>query len=184
MPNFDTRSINSGLSSSPSAYRGKASANPLCTSSNSRCAACVVPHDGARRDPHLNPYDQAIREAGYSIIRVPRTQNLWASIDVTRTFMQSCIIHTRCWEPTRTPEGNIYLAGMDALANYATRPIGANGTLAITPLHDINSHAADALRCFADAAHLGLINPELGTANRPRHISAKPNFASTYLHRK
>lgn len=75
---------------------------------------------------------------------------------------------------------------MDALANYSSRPMGANGTLAVTPLHDINSHAADALRCFADAAQLGLINPELGNANRfkPGNSTGKPNIASSYLHRR
>lgn len=149
-----------------------------------RCAANVMPHDSSKRDPHLNPYDQSVRDAGYTIIHVPRTQNLWASIDTTRTFLRSCIIHARCWEPTRTPEGNVYLAGMDALANYSSRPMGANGTLAVTPLHDINSHAADALRCFADAAQLGLISAELGNANRPRTLRTKPNFATSYLHRK
>lgn len=151
-----------------------------------RCSAHVMPHDSGKRDPHLNTYDQSVRDAGYTIIRVRRTQNLWASIDVTRTFLQSCIIHARCWEPTRTPDGSVYLAGMDALANYSSRPMGANGTLAVTPLHDINSHAADALRCFADAAQLGLINPELGNANRfkPGNSTGKPNFASSYLHRR
>lgn len=149
-----------------------------------RCAANVMPHDAAQRDIRLNPFNQAVADAGYTIIRVPRTQNLWASIDTTRTFLRSCIIHTRCWEPTRTPEGNVYLAGMDALANYSSRPMGSNGALAVTPLHDINSHAADALRCFADAASLGLISTELGNANRPRPLHNKPNFASAYLHRK
>lgn len=149
----------------------------------SRCAACVMPHDSVKRDAHLDPYDKAVRDAGYSIVRVPRTQNLWASIDVTREFLRSCVVHARCWEPTRTPGGDVYLAGMDALANYSSRPAGANGVLGVTPLHDINSHAADALRTFADAAKLGLISPiapdiRFKTGLRSSNQSFKKNFFS------
>lgn len=140
-----------------------------------RCAGCIVPHDGARRDIHLETYDTSISRAGYTVTRVPRTQNLWASIDNTREFLRTAIIHARCSEPTHC-KGVSYISGVDALSNYRTAPPGANGTLRIQPLHDLTSHAADALRTFADAVKNGLINPHPGY--NPRKI---PRTRSHYV---
>lgn len=131
----------------------------------SRCAGCVVPHDGAKRDMNLDAYDSALSKAGYNVIRVPRTQNLWASVDNTREFLRTAIIHARCSEPT-VCNGVSYISGVDALGNYRTAPPGANGTLRVQPLHDETSHAADALRTFADAVKAGLVSPQLGWAVR------------------
>lgn len=132
-----------------------------------RCAGCIVPHDGARRDIHLIPQDAALSDAGYSVTRVPRTSNLWASVDNTREFLLTCIIHERCSEPS-VCEGVKFISGVDALSNYRLAPPGPNGTLARQPLHDLCSHAADSLRTFADAVKKGLVSPLLGWANKPR----------------
>lgn len=143
-----------------------------------RCAACILPHDSARKDINANSYDTALRQAGYTCIRTPITANLWASIDTTRQFLATCLIHERCHQPTRLDDGATYIAGMDALANYRTAPPGARGALAPSPLHDINSHAADALRTFADAAKLGLISPLQPTFAHRTHTGStyKQNF--------
>lgn len=148
-----------------------------------RCAACIVPHDGAKRDPHLHTYDSNLQDAGYSVIRVPRTQQLWPSIDTTREFLSHCLVHARCWQPTVTPAGDTYIAGMDALSNYSSKPMGANGQLSVQPLHDINSHAADALRTFSDARHLGLVNPHPGTPGHNQD-TRRSAFVNSYLHRR
>lgn len=113
-----------------------------------RITACITPHDGNRRDYNLLSFDESIERAGYQVIRVPRTTDVWADIDTTRDLLYSCIIHARCSEPTRVDTIQ-YMSGTDALSNYRTLPAGSNGSLRTTPLHDQCSHACDALRCFA-----------------------------------
>lgn len=132
-----------------------------------RCAGCIVPHDGARRDIHLIPQDAPLSDAGYSVTRVPRTSNLWASVDNTREFLLTCVIHERCSEPS-VCEGVKFISGVDAISNYRLAPPGPHGTLARQPLHDLCSHASDALRTFADAVKQGLVSPLLGWANKPK----------------
>lgn len=121
-----------------------------------RLAACVTPHDGAKRDYNLVSFDESLRKAGWRVIGVPRTTDIWADIDATREFLMTCVIHERCSEGTRV--GNVsYMSGVDALTNYRTLPAGTNGALRDAPLHDQSSHAADALRCLAVALKRGLL---------------------------
>ena len=143
-----------------------------------RCAGCIVPHDGAKRDINLVPQDAGLAAAGYSVTRVPRTQNLWASVDHTREFLHTCIFHEGCSEPTLC-EGVSYISGVDALMNYRLAPPGAHGNLARQPLHDMSSHAADALRCFADAVKLGLVSP-VRVGKEPKR---EPRKRSSYVER-
>lgn len=131
-----------------------------------RCTACVLPHDATRRDFMFNTFEQAIRAAGYSTILVPRTQNLWASIDNTRELLETSIIHARCSEPTNCG-GRRYPSGVDSLKDYHLADPGPSGSLAAMPVHDTSSHACDALRTFADAVHHGLINPHRGWNTAP-----------------
>ena len=55
-----------------------------------------------------------------------------------------------------------YLSGVDALSHYKTAPPGTNGTLKTEPLHDVCSHASDALRTFSEAHEGGYITKEYG----------------------
>jgi hypothetical protein len=142
-----------------------------------RCVGCVIPHDGSRHDIHLDTYDQAIRRAGYRTINVPRTSNKWQSIENTRELLRSCIFHARCSEQTDV-EGTKYLSGVDALKEYRVRPPGANGVESREPLHDSSSHAADALRTFADAVVRGLVSFENGGVEAGR---AKSRGQSKYV---
>lgn len=125
-----------------------------------RCALCVTPHDGGRRDLNLQSFDDSLRAAGYAVTRIPRTSNLWLSIDNTRQLLDTCIFHDRCSQPTDC-DGRPILSGMDALSNYRLAPPGAHGNLGTQPLHDECSHAADALRTFADAVKLGHVGKDL-----------------------
>ena len=131
-----------------------------------RCAACVLPHDGSRRDFNETTYEQAFRLAGYSTILVPRTQDKWDSIENTRELLQHCIIHARCGEKTHA-NGISYPSGLDSLKDYRTGPEGAHGTLRSQPLHDKSSHACDALTTFADAVHRGFISANKGWNTTP-----------------
>jgi hypothetical protein len=132
----------------------------------SRATACGLPHDATRRDFQFNTFEQSIRTAGYSTILVPRTNNLWASIDNTRELLETSIIHARCSDFTNCA-GRRYPSGVDSLKDYHLADPGPSGSLATMPVHDTSSHACDALRTFADAVHHGLINPHRGWATEP-----------------
>lgn len=126
----------------------------------------ILPHDGVTRDYNGVKYYEKIEQAGYSTILVKRTSDIWASIDTTRTLLRYAVIHARCSKKT-TPhnmkEG--YISGVDALANYQMAPPGKNGVTRNEPLHDICSHASDALRTFSDAWAAGYIAKNPGWKN-------------------
>lgn len=146
-----------------------------------RCAGVVLPHDGTRHDMHLDTWDMAFRRAGYRTIGVPRTQNKWQSIENTRELLRSCIFHERCSEPTNV-DGTKYPSGVDALKDYRTRPPGANGVESREPLHDVSSHASDALRTFADALVRGLVAAENGWESGQRvKRRSQSNYVSNML---
>ena len=139
-----------------------------------RCTAVILPHDSSTNDRHLTTWEDDFRAAGYTCKRVPRTTDKWQSIDNTRDLLRTCIFHARCSEPTiPTGETTRYPSGLDSLKLYSTAPPGASGTLRNEPLHNIYSHASDALRCFADALTHGLISPELGWQNTTRRSPLK-----------
>ena len=148
-----------------------------------RCSAVILPHDSTNHDRHMTTWGDDFRAAGYTCKRVPRTTDKWQSIDNTRDLLRTCIFHARCSEPTIPPgETTRYPSGLDSLKLYATAPPGASGTLHNEPLHNIYSHAADALRTFADAVVKGLISPELGWQNTNRHRPSKRDaFTSQYF---
>ena len=107
-----------------------------------------------------------VERAGFPCVRVPCTRDRWTSIDATRRLLRHVVIHARSSEKTYLPgmkEG--YLSGVDALSHYKTAPPGTNGTLKTAPLHDVCSHAADALRVFSEAHEGGYITKQLGWRN-------------------
>ena len=128
-----------------------------------KLAGVVLPHDGAQRDYELTSYFTKFEEAGFYAMLVPRTSDPWNSIDNARALLRYAVIHARCNERTVTdahPEG--YISGTNALATYRMAPPGRDGVIRNEPLHDESSHAADALRTFADAWATGMIAPESG----------------------
>lgn len=127
---------------------------------------CLLPHDCENRVPGGTSFLASLERAGFSCLRIPCTRDRWASIDATRRLLRYAVIHARCSEKTYVPnikEG--YLSGVDALSNYKTAPPGTNGTLKTAPLHDVCSHASDALRTFSEAYETGYITKELGWRN-------------------
>ena len=128
-----------------------------------KLAGVVLPHDGAQRDYELTSYFTKFEEAGFYTMLVRRTTDPWNSIDNARTLLRYAVIHARCNERTVTdarPEG--YISGTNALESYRMAPPGKDGVLRNEPLHDESSHAADALRTFADAWATGMISKEGG----------------------
>lgn len=127
---------------------------------------CLLPHDCENRVPTGVSFLASLERAGFSCVRVPCTRDRWASIDATRRLLRHAVIHARCSEKTYVPgmkEG--YLSGVDALSHYKTAPPGTNGTLKTEPLHDVCSHAADALRTFSEAHEGGYVSKQLGWRN-------------------
>lgn len=147
-----------------------------------RCALCVCPHDVSKRDLHLCSYGDELQKAGYSVTRIPATSNQWVSIDHTRELLLKCIFHARCSEPTKLGARE-YMSGMNALANYRMPENGSNGTISLHPLHNEASHASDALRCFADAVHLGYISTAQGWNHppSPKELRAARAFVDNML---
>lgn len=124
---------------------------------------CLLPHDCENRTPGGTSFLASLERAGHSCLRIPCTKDRWASIDSTRRLLRHAVIHARCSEKTFVPgikEG--YLSGVSALSNYKTAPPGTNGTQKTEPLHDVCSHAADALRTFSEAWEAGYISKQLG----------------------
>lgn len=124
---------------------------------------CLLPHDCENRVPGGTSFLASLERAGFSCLRIPCTRDRWASIDATRRLLRYAVIHARCSEKTYVPnikEG--YLSGVDALSNYKTAPPGTNGTLKTEPLHDVCSHASDALRTFSEAYEAGYITKDPG----------------------
>lgn len=144
-----------------------------------RCTRCVLPHDSVNKDYNGSDFSDYLRQAGYESVRVPRTQNRWLSIDHTRQLLRTCVIHRRCGEATVVGPAR-FPSGCDALSNYSMPPPGAMGREANEPLHNEYSHACDALRCFADAVHLGYIATELGWQYQPKN-KRRRDSADDYL---
>lgn len=130
-----------------------------------RCDCVYLPHDGSRRDFHLDSYATIMRRAGYRVIEVPRTNNKKLSLEHTRALLRTCIIHRRCMVPTRLDDmlaKDAYPSGTESLIFYRYAGPGANGVEPNEPLHDKYSHGCDAVRQFADAVFLGLVAQENG----------------------
>lgn len=124
---------------------------------------CLLPHDCENRIPGGTSFLASLERAGFSCLRIPCTRDRWASIDAARRLLRHAVIHARCSEKTNVEgikEG--YLSGVSALSNYKTAPPGANGARKTEPLHDVCSHAADALRTFSEAHEAGYISKQLG----------------------
>ena len=52
------------------------------------------------------------------------------------------------------------MSGVDALENYQSGRLGANGVERLMPLHDLTSHGADAFRTFVEGHSLGYVSKD------------------------
>lgn len=132
-----------------------------------------LPHDCVKRDWDALSFEQKLRNAGFNVIKVPRTPDIWRAIDSTREFLKDCVFHERCNEPIIVDEKE-YISGVNALSNYRTAPPGANGALRDMPLHDVCSDSADAFRTYAQAFAGNLVttyNSTLSKSQKSRAIT-------------
>lgn len=115
-----------------------------------------LPHDAAKRDPQLKSYADHLMAQGINPVILPRTNDLWLDIELTRRFLRHCVFHARCAETTKV-NGIEAPSGLASLESYRTAPTGANGVVHEMPVHDSFSHAADSFRYMAVANDRGLI---------------------------
>lgn len=137
-----------------------------------------LPHDAVKRDWEMVGFDDKIRAAGYRVIVVPRTPDIWAGINETFEFLRDCIFHERCAEPVKISEDEEYMSGINALENYRKAPPGINGVVKEMPLHDACSHSSDAFRTYAEAFSLGLVPMDVCNNTRRKHSRAMGVFGA------
>lgn len=104
-------------------------------------------------------FEEKLSQAGFTTAVVPKTTNVWRGIYAAKDLLQHCIFHKRCGEPVRV-DGFEYMSGVDALENYQTGRLGANGVERVVPLHDLTSHGADAFRTFVEAYSMGFVSKD------------------------
>lgn len=123
----------------------------------------LLPHDGKSLEKDGISYADKLASAGLANIRhVPRTRDVWVGIDSTLEMFPRFIFHAEnCAK------------GIERLENYRFEKVSSGGIAKSEPVHDINSHAADALRMIAEAMQAGTIPSGLGgsagiTSHKPR----------------
>lgn len=105
-----------------------------------------LPHDASAQQKGGKSYVTELMEAGLPNIKVVRrTHDIWIGINHLRQLLPRMTF--------RLPHCE---RGLEALQNYHTNTTSTNPM--DEPIHDWSSHAADALRTFAEAHMYGLIN--------------------------
>lgn len=104
------------------------------------------PHDAMQTDRTGRTVMTELAKCGLKNVRVvPRTHDIWVGINRLKQIFPRLRF--------RLPQCE---HALDALQNYHTRT-QSTGTLMDEPVHDWSSHAADALRTFAEAEMAGMI---------------------------
>ena len=139
----------------------------------------LLPHDGnSLRGAEEMTFEEKLSQAGFTTAVVPKTTNVWRGIYAAKDLLQHCIFHKRCGEPVRV-DGFEYMSGVDALENYQTGRLGANGVERVVPLHDLTSHGADAFRTFVEAYSMGFVSKDRTVKEYdPRYASDEDLYES------
>lgn len=117
-----------------------------------------LPHDADKRDNSLKTMRDLLRECGIANVTVvPRTADLWASINWTRAFLTKCWVHgTNCEKEFEDENGRRIPSGIACLEGYKKKVEAEGGRIVELPVHNEASHGADALRTISDAHHMGM----------------------------
>lgn len=120
----------------------------------------LLPHDGNRKNfsSGLSPIE-ALQRAGlpsHSIQCVPRTNNPWDGINRGRELLRRSVFHLECDRP-RIVESKEVPSALNRLESYHKKVTEFGGTQHELPVHDGNSHVADAYRTFAESEIKGMI---------------------------
>ncbi len=99
-----------------------------------------------------------LEAAGLKNVRIiPRTTDIWIGINRLRQLMPRMAFRLPACEK-----------GIEALSNYHTKRESSGGLAQDIPVHDWSSHAADALRMFAEADAAGMLEGGSATAMASR----------------
>lgn len=132
------------------------------------------PHDADAREKGTGKtYKMHCLEAGLKKVTiVPRTPDLWVSINNVRKILPRCYIHSLNCTQTYVHQGMTIPSGLDTLEYYHRKmETGINGTISESPVHDQYSHGASALRTLGEAHDLGMIE---GTSFTARENRSRP----------
>lgn len=130
------------------------------------------PHDVDYRDRgYSKTYRQQLCDAGvpnHKIITVPIAGDKWDGINAVRDRLPRMWFDPACETPQADEYGDKLPSGVGCLSNYRTQPKAASGAIRPLPLHDINSHGADAMITFGAADEQGFINSNIEAGDEPR----------------
>ena len=120
-----------------------------------------LPHDCEVKGGFGPSWRQELERAGVkNIVCVPKTNDLWVGINEVRRLLPSAYIHaTNCSRPFESIEKQEIPSGLAALEQYRVEAGSDNPGEVVRerPVHDMHSHGADALRCFAEALSHGMV---------------------------
>lgn len=88
---------------------------------------------------------------------VPVIRDQWTGINHLRAQLPRFIFHKTDCDKAWSHDGQDMPSGVACLEAYHTREDASSGVIRDVPVHDANSHGADALRTFAEADMRGLI---------------------------
>lgn len=123
----------------------------------------ILPHDAAPPKDWDNPdsaYQMKLIKAGFMTVVLKKTHNVWEGIYLVKDLLKHCVFHKRC-SASVVVNGIEYMSGVDALENYQSGKLGANGVERLAPLHDLTSHGADAFRYFAEGYSAGYVSKDV-----------------------
>ena len=111
-----------------------------------------LPHDGNVQDRNGRTCKDDLEEAGIKRIKVvPRTPNIWDSINDLRALLPRVYINSEgCSEGWTLGEVEMP-SGIDCLDFYTKKIEASTGLITEVPVHNQYSHGADAARTFSEA---------------------------------
>lgn len=117
-----------------------------------------LPHDAFSKEKSGKSYRDYLREAGMAnVTKVDVIRDSWIGINRLRGLLPRFYFHkTNCGREWNH-DGRIMPSGISCLEGYHTKEDASSGVIRETPIHDENSHGADALRTFAEAEMRGLL---------------------------
>jgi len=136
----------------------------------------LLPHDASSTPTSGRSTQDVLADAGLGNIKViPRTSDVWIGIDACLAMFPRFAFHAENCK-----------VGIERLDNYRFQATSSGGISKSEPVHDRNSHAADALRMIAEAMTAGLIPSGI---NGSRGISAggrkvRPKVLTGYTGRR
>lgn len=117
-----------------------------------------LPHDAGHKEFGGKSAEDHLREAGLkNLTIVPVIRDQWTGINHLRSLLPRFVLHKTACGTIWSKDGRDMPSGIGCLEGYHTMESAATGIIRETPVHDENSHGADALRTYAEAEMRGLL---------------------------